>query len=477
MSKSMTKPTKQLSLFNPQSKQDWKPHAYQKRIIKFGLQNACAGLFLDPGLGKTSICLAIIKVLKKEKMMNKALIIAPLRVCYSVWPKEISKWTDFQNITVEILHGADKEKALQREADIYLINPEGLPWLCAKKFRTLGFDILIIDESSKFKATNTKRFKLLRNVLQGFRRRYVLTGTPVPNGLMDLFGQIYILDMGAALGRYITHYRNTYFYPSGFGGYEWKLQEGAEAKIKERIRPFTVHLEDKDYLELPEIVINDIYIDLPEEARAIYDEMEKEMIIAWDAGDITAANAAAASNKCCQIANGGIYDEDSKSHVVHTAKVGVVEELLEELSGSPALISYDFHHDLERLAAVLGKNLPYIGGGVSTKRAAQLEQAWNAGELPYLIGNPASISHGLNLQDAGNHVILPSLTWNFEHYDQFIKRVRRQGNKHKKVFVHRIIARDTVDEAKIFTLAAKGSTQRNLLAGLKEYLTHRNIKK
>lgn len=470
MSKYTTMPTKQLELSSQLSKKDWSPHAYQKKTIKFMLQNACAGLFLDPGLGKTSITLATLKILKKEKLANKVLIIAPLRVCYSVWPKEAKKWTDFEKLSITILHGKDKEKNLEKQHDIYLINPEGLVWLCKKNFKKLGFDVLVVDESSKFKATNTQRFKLLRNILPYFRRRYILTGTPVPNGLMDLFGQIYILDLGNALGKFITHYRSTYFYPSGFGGYDWKLQENAEAKIQEKIKPLTIRLEDKDYLELPEIIINNIYIDLPVHAREVYDEMEKELIIGLESGEIVAANAAVASAKCCQIANGGIYNEEGKVHHLHTEKIEAVEELLEELQGAPALIAYDFHHDLERLQNVLGKDAPYIGGGVTPKRAAELENAWNRGELPFLLGNPASVSHGLNLQDAGNHVIWHSLTWNFEHYDQFIKRVRRQGNKYKQVFVHRIIARDTVDEAKVMALAFKDNTQRSLLNGLKGYL-------
>lgn len=476
MSKSTITQKKQLKQSNKLSNNAWSPHAYQKKTIKFMLQNACAGLFLDPGLGKTSITLAALKILKREKLMKKTLIIAPLRVCYSVWPKEATKWDDFKSLSVTVLHGKDKEKKLAADFDIYLINPEGLIWLCKQNFRKLGFDVLVVDESSKFKATNTQRFKLLRNILPYFRRRYILTGTPVPNGLMDLFGQIYILDLGNALGRFITHYRNTYFYPTGFGGYEWKLQNGAEARIQEKIRPLTIRLEDKDYLELPEIIINDIYIDLPTDAREAYDEMEKELIIGIENGEIIAANAAVASAKCCQIANGGIYGEDGETYHLHTEKASAVEDLLEELSGAPALIAYDFHHDLERLQEVLGAKSPYIGGGVSPKRSAELENAWNRGELPYLLGNPASISHGLNLQSAGNHVIWHSLTWNFEHYDQFIKRVRRQGNKYKQVFVHRIIARDTVDEAKIMALAFKDNTQKSLLNGLKGYLDQRRKK-
>lgn len=464
---------------SPQSKEQWNPHTYQKKGVKFILQNAAAGLFLDPGLGKTSISLAAIKILKKEKLVNKVLIIAPLRVCYLVWPKEASKWKDFDHLTVQILHGKDKVKNLHKDADIYLINPEGLPWLLKHDLKKLDFNMLIIDESSKFKASNTQRFKLLKPALNLFRRRYILTGTPSPNGMMDLFSQIYILDQGASLGKYITHYRNTYFYPSGFGGYEWKLQEGAEKKIQHAIKPLVLRMESKDYLELPELIENNIYVELPPFAREAYKEMEDELFIAVNNGDIVAANAAAASMKCRQIANGGVYGEDEnmarQTFHLYMDKAEAVKDLIDELQGTPALVAYDFEHDLERLLKVLGKNTPYIGGGVSPKRSAAIEKAWNAGEIPVLLGHPASVAHGLNLQNAGNHVIWHSLTWNFEHYDQFNKRILRQGSKHKKVFVHHIIADNTVDIAVLTALKFKDKTQKSLLDGLKDYMKNRKI--
>lgn len=456
----------------------WNPHKYQTKSVKFLLQQNAAGLFLDPGLGKTSIVLAAVKMLKKEKMINKVLIVAPLRVCYMVWPKEVAKWKDFDGLTTIILHGKDKERNLLKEADIYLINPEGLQWFLTPGIdgmKRLKPDMLVIDESSKFKAASTKRFKMLKPVLPNFRRRYILTGSPSPNGMMDLFSQIFILDGGAALGRFITHYRNQFFYPTGFGGYEWKLQEGAEKKIQERIKPLVLRLEAKDYLELPQLVENNIYVELPKQAREAYKQMEDDLFTGLKNGDVVAANAAAASMKCSQIANGGVYGEDREIHHLHMEKAEAVKDLVEELQGTPALIAYDFEHDLERLLKVLGKNTPYIGGGVSPKRAAAIEAAWNNGELSVLLGHPASIAHGLNLQNAGNHVIWHSLTWNFEHYDQFIKRILRQGSKHKKVFVHHIIAENTVDVAKLTALKFKDHSQRSLLAGLKEYM--KNLQK
>ncbi len=466
----LTKPSEQLPI-------DWKPHDYQKKAIKFLLKNSYGGLFLCPGLGKTGISLAAIKILLKEKLIERALIIAPLRVCYSVWPKEAKKWSAFNGLRTSILHGKDKEKNLEKEADIYIINPEGLQWLLGhktfkKKFKGTA---LFIDESSKFKHTNTKRFKLLRRYLPQFARRYVLTGSPAPNGLLDLFGQIYIIDLGASLGQYVTHYRSKYFYPTGYGGYEWKLQEGAAKLIHAAVKPLTLRLAAEDYLELPKLIINDIYVDLDEKSREIYDEMEEDLISAIKRKEIVASSAAVASNKCSQIANGGIYDENKKAHFVHGLKAEVVEELVGELNGSPALIAYEFSHDLDRLRLVLGKDVPYIGGGVSPKRAADLEVRWNRGELPVLLGQPASIAHGLNIQEAGNHVIWHSLTWNFEFYDQFIKRVLRQGNLHSKVYVHRIIVRNSVDELKIAAMNNKFRTQNDLFEALKQFLKRKSF--
>lgn len=467
-SKSTTTPTKPSKL----SKIAWKPHAYQKKAIKRMLEQSCLGLFLDPGLGKTSITLGAHKILIKEGIVPCVLVIAPLRVCYSVWPKEAEKWKDFEDLNVVVLHGKDKEKNLDKDADIYVINPEGLQWLLAHKNFKKKFSgaSLVIDESSKFKSTNTQRFKILRPLLPIFGRRYILTGSPAPNGLLDLFGQVYILDLGAALGRFITHYRTQFFYPTGFGGYEWKIQNGAEKKIQERIRPLTLRLAAEDYLDLPKMIINPIYVDLDKKAMDIYREMEDELFASIEAGDVVAVNAAVASGKCSQIANGGLYDEDGTAHFIHDEKAAATADLVAELNGTPALIAYEYGHDLERLKGFLGKDTPHIGGGVSPRSAAEIEAKWNRGDIPALLGQPQSIAHGLNLQNAGNHVIWHSLPWNFENYDQFIRRILRQGSKHDKVFVHHIIARDTIDEVKLHALNRKFRTQKDLLDALNAFI-------
>lgn len=487
----------QLELFPPSSK-PWQPHAYQKKAVKFLLEHAASALFLDPGLGKTSITLAAIKLLKQKKLLDKVLLIAPLRVCYSVWPKEVSKWTDFGGLKVAVLHGPRKDEALKSDADVYVINPEGLGWLLqAKKtetaqgktktkvevdlrrFKNLGFDTLVVDELSKFKHINTNRFKGLKLVLNTFRRRWGLTGSPASNGLLDLFGQCYILDQGRTLGSYISHYRMKYFVPS-HDGFSWNIREGAEDEIYERINPLALRMAADDYLDMPALIENNIRVDLPSDVMAMYNQLEEDLIAKLDSKVIVASTAAAASMKCRQVANGGIYlDHEVQALIklpkskrewvnLHTEKVDALADLIDELQGSPLLVAYDFEHDLDRLREKLGQDVPYIGGGVSAKRSAELEHLWNAGKLPVLLGHPQAMAHGLNLQEMGNHVCWHSLTWDYELYDQFIRRVLRQGNKSKKVFVHHIMARGTVDDVVLAAVKSKRRGQNALFDALKK---------
>jgi len=413
-------------------------------------------------------------------MLGKVLIIAPLRVCYMVWPNEIEKWSQFNDLRWTILHGKNKDKNLKLDADIYLINPDGLPWLMADaRFKGVKFSRLVVDESSYFKHANTRRFKLLKPALDKMRSRWILTGSPAPNGYLDLFGQIFIMDLGASLGRYITHYKNAFFYPSGSGGYTWLLQPDADKKIQEKIKPYIKRLDGDDLLELPEIVNNIIRIDLPPHARAIYDEMEIQMLTELSDGEIvTAKSAAAASLKCRQIANGGLYrggqdsalTDDEEFSNIHYEKTLAVQEIINELQGQPVMVSYEFNHDLSRLREKLGKGVPYIGGGVTPKRSSELATEWNAGKLPQLLVHPQAVAHGLNLQSGpGNRIIFHSLIWNWEYYYQLIKRLQRQGSKHKRIFVDHIIANNTIDEPMYAVLMRKGKTEKGFLSALKEY--------
>ena len=485
----------------------WKPLPFQLEGVQFLLEHAAAGLWWSPGFRKTSTTLGAIKILKKEGVLHRVLIIAPLRVCYSVWPAEVAKWKDFNHLRVEILHGPDKEKALKRDADIYLINPEGLEWLFGitkskvegrkkaiitydlTRFNQLDADTLVIDEISKFKNSASERFQGIKPLLPKFDRRWGLTGSPASNGLLDLFGSMYILDLGRALGAFITHYRAAYFSPCGYGGYTWVLQHGAEEKIYERIAPTVHRLSADDYIQLPQLVENIVKVELPPKVRKVYDELEDEFITELESGVVTAVNAGVASMKCSQVANGGLYlqqevdDQGRKASKrewvdLHTAKIEAVADLVEELGGAPVLILYDFEHDLARLLKEFGKDTPFIGGGVSPKKSDAIVKAWNAGELPILLGHPASMGHGLNLQ-GGNaqHIIFHSLVWDFEHYEQVIARLRRSGNKAARVVVHHIITAKTIDEAKLLAMRRKKRTQGALLDAIREYSKARKAAK
>ena len=451
------------------------PHDYQKRGIKFMLGQACGALFLDPGMGKTSITMAALKVLRKAGAVTKMLVIAPLRPAQSTWPQEVEKWDEFKDLKVGVLHGARKLDVLRdKKINVHVINPEGLRWL----FGVVGggawpWEMLVVDESTRFKHANTQRFKTLRPYLEKFRRRYILTGSPAPNGLLDLFGQIYILDGGASLGRFITHYRSVYFDSTGYGGYTYVPRRGAAEAINKKIEPLTMRMSAEDYLSLPPLIENRVEVVLPPAARKAYDQMETLMITSIKDGTVLAANAAAATGKCRQIANGGIYHAGGVEWThLHEAKVDAVEELVEELSGKPALVAYEFKHDLERLQRRF-PNAPFIGGGVSAVRFKEIEAAWNAGEIPVLLAQPQSVAHGLNLQGTGAAVIMLGIPWDLEVMEQFVRRVWRQGQK-EAVVQHFIVAKDTVDEAVVKALRAKDRTQRALLAALKVYTEERS---
>jgi hypothetical protein len=405
-------------------------------------------------------------------MVRGALIIAPLRPAYLVWPAEVKKWTEFSGLSVAVLHGPDKDKKLKQDHDIYVINPEGLPWLEAKlrTMKSWPFDMLVVDESSQFKNSTTVRFTTLKKLLDRFRRRYILTGTPAPRSLLDLYGQMYLLDMGASLGFYYSHFRSKYFYQSDYLGFKWDPMPGAEQRIYNALGNKVLRMDARDYLELPELIFNDVWVTLPKDARKAYYEMEKVLCTQIEAGMVTAANAGVAMGKCRQIASGGIFITEDKWEHIHDEKTKAVEELLDGLSGKPALIAYEYRHDLARLLKALGDDTPYIGGGVSTQTATAAARKWNAGELSALLGQPQSMAHGLNLQESGGAVIWHTLTFNYENYDQFIRRVYRQGNTEQRVVVHRILAEGTVDEDVVRALETKENNQNALFSALKSRL-------
>lgn len=451
------------------SRQQWIPKSYQERAIRMLLSQQSGALFLDPGLGKTSTILATFKILKSKGYVSKMLIVAPLRPVYKVWPDEIEKWTNFEGLTYTILHGAEKERNLTREVDIYIINPEGLLWLFEPKKKRPSFDVLCVDESTKFKNSQSKRFKLLKPLLPSFKRRWILTGTPSPNTIEDLFSQIYILDLGRSLGRFITHFRNQYFVKSGFNLYDWKPRFGADKEIVEKISPLILQLSAEDYLEMPELLYVNIPVSLPPDVMSKYRDVEEAFLTELGEGTIIAANAAAAGTKCRQIANGAVYGEDTGDakrvwYNLHDEKLDALESLREELSGHPILLLYEFKHDQEKIKARFPDAIDLKDGAF-----AKTIDDFNAGTIPMLIGHPASMGHGLNLQGACHHVVWYGITWNLEYYDQAIARVYRQGQKSDKVIVYHIMARDTLDEEVLATLNRKDRSQQELLRMLDQH--------
>jgi SNF2 family DNA or RNA helicase len=445
----------------------WTPKPYMLDAIKWGMEHANCGLLLDPGMGKTSSTLTLIDILLQKKSITRVLVICPIRPMYKVWPDEIKKWDHLQHLSYTILHGDDKDEALNQVSNIYIINPEGLKWfLAAGGMQKLSPDMLVVDESTKFKDYSTARFKLLKPLLNRFKRRVILTGEPVPNGYMDLFGQSYIVDQGNALGRFITHYRGQYFYPSGFGGFDWSLRNGAEVEIQERLKGTMMRLAAEDHLEMPELIPNDIYIELDAKSRQIYKQFEDDFLAEVGDSHVMSVNAAAVGSKCRQVANGGVYDEAHFAHPIHELKTSALVDLVEQLQGKPLLVAYEFQHDLERIRRVF-PNAPCLTG-MSGPRLSAVVDAFNAGTIPVLLGHPASAGHGLNLQESCYHICFYGLTWDYDLYTQMIARIWRQGQPSNRVFLHRILADKTLDKTVARVLLQKDRTATLFSNAMKE---------
>ena len=455
-------------LIEPESK-IWVPHDYQKRAEKFLTDNQAAALFLDPGLGKTSITLSAFDKLRSLGIAKKMLVIAPLRVCQLVWEQEGQEWDQFKHLKFALLHGSKKNQLLRSDADIFLINPEGVAWLTKKYFKKKTkvqrwiFDTVTIDELTRFKNAQSVRHKALMPFMAGTTRRWGLTGTPIPNGYLDLFGQMKVLDGGLSLGQWFTRFRDKYF-EADYSGFKYLLRRGGSKNIEAAIKPYVLRMAANDYLTLPPRIDDIRSVVMPKEARKIYEEMKKEMVAQLEEGTIEAGNSAAVYSKLKQMANGAVYAGDGvfepkKVIYIHDAKIEALAELVEELAGTPLLVGYEFKHDLARLQEVF-PDAPYIGSGVTGDQVKQIEKDWNANKLPILFAHPASAGHGLNFQK-GNafHIAWFSATWDYELYDQFIKRVLRQGNKATTVFNHIFIVEDTIDNKTREAILQKGFTQ------------------
>lgn len=464
----------------------WTPHAYQERALRFLLENARAGLLLPPGLGKTSISLATIKVLLRKKLIKRALIVAPLRACYDVWPAEVCDWEEFSDLRIALLHGPGKEKVLRALTpghQICVINPEGVPWLTSSKknMDALGADMLVIDESSFWKSSTSVRFRAIRKWLRTFKRRVILTGSPRPKSYIDLHAQVFILDLGFALGEYLTHYRNNYFFPTGYQMRTWEILPGAAERIDALVAPMVMRLEARDYLKLPKELEQTHLVDLPPEARLEYDRIESSLMSTLFSAPLV--NSASARSKCSQIANGAVYlDPDPDEHwgrkrpvkTLHTAKVDALADLVSELQGEPLLVGIGYHHDVDAIRLRFGKDTPCINSATTRGQAADYIERWNKGQIPVLLGHPASMGHGLNLQKFNaRNVAYFDLPDNYDTYLQFFLRVLRQGNKADYVIKHHFVARNTVDVPKMRNLRAKESGQNAFLKAMKLYSEER----
>lgn len=435
------------------------PHKYQERAISFLLEQPSGALFLDPGMGKTSITLTALSHLIDRFEVGKALIVAPLRVVQSVWEQEARKWSHLAHLTFSKILGTPKqrEEALSREADIYLINYENLPWLI-EKFGFV-FDAAVFDEASKMKSHKAKRFKLFKRVRHLIDRVWLLTGTPASNSLLDVWALAYAIDKGERLGRTFTGFRDRYFV-SDYHGYNWSLREDADQKIYDRLEDICLSLTAEDYLDLPPRMDNLIGIDLPERVRDQYVFLEREFLAILDDETVEVLHAAALTNKLLQFANGAIYTDEVKNwKAVHDAKLTALSELIDGTTG-PLLVAYNYQTDAKRICAQFPQ-AEVLG------RDPQTIDRWNSGEIPLLLAHPASAGHGLNLQHGGHTVVWFGLNWSLELYQQFNARLYRQGQT-RPVVVHHLVVRDTVDETVLAALDRKDVTQRALLNALKD---------
>lgn len=447
----------------------YKPHKYQEYAIEFIKEHPVAAILLDLGMGKTSIVLSCLNYLLYESFeVSKVLIIAPLRVARNTWSDEIKKWDHLQGLRYSIAVGTavERRKALDADVDIYIINRENLPWLVEESGLPFDYDMVVVDELSSFKNWNAKRFRALMKVRPKVKRIVGLTGTPSSNGLMDLFAEFKVLDMGERLGRFISQYRMNYFKPDRMNGpivYTYKLLPGAEERIYEKISDITISMKAEDYLEMPELISTEYKVYLDDAERAIYEELKNELVLQLPGAEITAANAASLSGKLSQLANGAVYDDDGSVNAFHERKLDALEDLIESANGKPVLVAYWFKHDLKRIQERLSKlKVEYerLDSDESIKR-------WNAGQLQVGLIHPASAGHGLNLQDGGNTMIWFGITWSLELYSQTVGRLFRQGQKAKAVTVIHIITDGTVDERILKALETKESAQRALIDAVK----------
>ena len=444
----------------------YKPHSYQEYAIRYIETHPISALLIDMGLGKTSITLTAIRNLLFDSFeVCKVLVIAPLRVAKNTWTDEIKKWEHLSTLTYSLIVGNENERlsALNEKADIYIINRENVDWLVNKSGYKFDFDMVVIDELSSFKNHQSKRFKSLMKVRPLVKRIVGLTGTPSSNGLMDLFAEFKILDMGKRLGYFIGQYRNTYFKPDKMNGpivYSYKPLPNAENAIYEKISDITVSMKANEYLKMPELLTSNYVVELSNSEKNQYDEMKKSLVLEITDGEITASNAASLSNKLCQLSNGAIYDDEQNIVEIHDRKLEALEDIIESMNGKPLLIAYWYRHDLERIKSRFS---------VREIKTSEDISDWNDGKIPVALIHPASAGHGLNLQNGGSTLVWFGLTWSLELYQQTNARLYRQGQKNTVVIQH-IITKGTIDEQILKVLQKKNKTQADLIDAVRANL-------
>ena len=445
------------------------PHDYQKYAIEYIKSHPIAAVLLDMGLGKTVITLTAINDLLHDSFeVSKILIIAPLRVAKTTWSDEIRKWEHLHSLRYSVAVGTEKERldALHTPADIYIINRENVQWLIEKSGVPFDFDMLVIDELSSFKNHQSKRFRSLLKVRPRVRRVVGLTGTPTTNGLMDLWAQFRLLDMGQRLGKFIGKYRAAYFRPDKMNGqivFSYKPLPGAENRIYEAISDITISMRATDHLKMPALISTQFPVQMNRSERLKYDALCKELVLTLPDGEITAANAAVLSGKLSQMANGAIYTDDGEAITLHDRKLDALEDIIESMNGRPLLVAYWFRHDFERISKRLHSlHIPFAR--LDTEDSIR---RWNSGNLPVALIHPASAGHGLNLQSGGSAMVWFGLTWSLELYQQTVARLWRQGQTSGTVVVQHIVTENTVDERILAALQKKDCTQAALIEAVK----------
>lgn len=454
-------------------------HEYQRKAVEHIITHRYCGLFLDMGLGKTVSSLTAIEKLMYDYLeVNSVLVIAPKRVAETVWAEEAQNWEHLKHLTFSKIIGTEKQRleALHKKADIYIISRDNIAWLCGVCASNLPFDMLVIDELSSFKNHQSQRFKALKLARPWIKRVVGLTGTPAPNGLIDLWPQIYLMDRGERLGKTITQFRKNYFVPgrtNGYVVYNYNLQGGAEQAIRNKIGDICISMQASDYLHMPMLTNNIVKLKMPQDIKEAYNKFEKDSIMKVinlsrdedgqmqsDEVEITALNAAGLSNKLLQFANGAVYDDNKVAHYVHDIKLNALAEIMEESCGKPVLVAWTYQFDRDRIMKFLKGYEP------RELKTAKDIQDWNAGKVRLMLAHPASAGHGLNLQAGGNIIVWYGLTWSLELYQQFNARLYRQGQK-QGVIIHHLCMMGTHDEDVIRALKNKDKVQQSLMNSIK----------